>query len=114
MSYEGHTQVICSNGHYFERDAYNKMKCFCQADDAWINEVDDTNCDSCGIIPMESLSKFLIQPEVQEQCSLGHTHVVLEATYRIPTVAEIKYLECTWDNVLGYIPLNLENKSEQS
>jgi hypothetical protein len=64
MSYEGYTQRLCKNGHYFESDAnlhwYSEEEqkemttCDCGSDTAWTNEVDETNEAGQGLIKMES------------------------------------------------------------
>lgn len=52
MSYEGHEQHICKNGHQFDTDCHDEDSvCFvCLAPSAWYNAVDDTNGESAGII----------------------------------------------------------------
>lgn len=93
MSYEGHHQCICENGHYEtqpENYSSNLDPChYCGAKIAWSNPVDDTNCDSVGYIPHEVLdAQFLSQPQETETCNMGHEHVKREAIYRIPTREE--------------------------
>lgn len=69
MSFEGYYQVLCKNGHYWE-DAYcyhvhspgeepcpacdpEEWRCDdCGAKRAWINTVDDTNCDDYGKVEL--------------------------------------------------------------
>lgn len=59
MSYEGHEQLWCSNGHYSECDAYDdvpKTCRFCGAEIVFSNSVDDTNCQSYGYIRPKKIS----------------------------------------------------------
>jgi hypothetical protein len=63
MSYEGYSQCICSNGHYFEHDAYCDGFCpYCGLGSSWDNSVDQTNGEAYGEIPLNLLkNKFLIK-----------------------------------------------------
>lgn len=91
MSYEGHVQQLCSNGHYLTADAYSdNLACACGAGIAWSNSVDDTNGDSFGVIPPEEFEKILVQEAVVETCNLGHNHVTSLAVYRIPQEGELQ------------------------
>jgi hypothetical protein len=94
MSYEGYVQVICDNGHYSERDAlFRRAVCNCGAADAWQNDVDQTNCDSWGYIPVEILEeKFLLEAEKFAVCDLGHKHVLTSAVFNIPSTDETNRL----------------------
>lgn len=91
MSYEGHRQQICANGHFFVVDAYasDEAKCpTCGEAAVWVNNVDDTNYDSWGEIPMELLrERCLIRPAQVKVCNLGHKHQEPEV-FRIPTEEE--------------------------
>ena len=92
MSYEGREQIICLHGHYDERDAADRSPpfCVCGADVGWCNQVDDTNCDSYGEIPLKLLvEKFQITAEVVETCNLGHSHVTAPAVFRVPLHEEM-------------------------
>ena len=91
MSYEGFSQVLCSNGHLRVFDCWNDNgsldelgKCDCGASFVYRNMVDETN----GIIedePKTMSREFEIQtPEELLNCNLGHTHVIREVTYKIP------------------------------
>jgi hypothetical protein len=96
MSYEGHEQIICLRGHYYERDAADRSLpfCTCGADVGWCNQVDDTNCDSYGEIPLKLLvEKFQITAEVVETCNLRHSHVTAPAVFRVPTYEETRKLQ---------------------
>lgn len=89
MSWEGYYQVICKNGHYFHApDPFygETSPCKeCGAEDGWTNMVDETNCDSYGIIPYNLLvEKYLISEQVVETCNLGHKHVTQPALFRVP------------------------------
>lgn len=93
MSWEGFDQCICDNGHFFCGESYcyeEPNECpICKSKIAWRNQVDDTNCDSWGEIPIGLLQKhFLVTPEKNETCNLGHSHIVEHAIYRVPTKKE--------------------------
>jgi hypothetical protein len=70
MSFEGYTQHICCNGHYWVSDAYYPIdECvYCRAPSDWENLVDQTNCCSVG----NDILKFTDQ-EVVENCDLYNT-----------------------------------------
>lgn len=86
MSYEGYTQNLCINGHYFDSGEgnYNAIgPCpECRGDPVWTNHVDETNCESYGVIRME---QFLVTPAQVAKCNLGHEHELTPAVYRRPT-----------------------------
>ena len=89
MSYEGYEQVICKNGHYFERDCWESAPCSCLAPDAWVNGVDETNGPGQGEVPQSALEHFIIAPEKTETCAhCGHTKIIEQAKYRVPTRKE--------------------------
>lgn len=63
MSYEGYEQHICKNGHLFHNyDIYQfkgeEVRCYCGAESAWCNAVDDTNCYQEGFIPEDLFRSF--------------------------------------------------------
>ncbi len=94
MSYEGYEQCICENGHYFETPCSymfieNASICECGAKSVWDNSVDDTNCDSFGIVLKEDIDKLLISAEKSEVCNLGHLHITHKAIYRLPKKNEL-------------------------
>ena len=98
MSYEGYSQVICADGHYFERDCFDNSTCYCGAEDAWENGIDQTNGPNQGEILEEDINKFLIEPSKAETCKhCGHTKIIGEAIYRIPTKEETDKLRCWYD-----------------
>jgi len=90
MSYEGRNQFLCTNGHQFDRpESYGNSdeRCsICNEEPAWCNSVDDTNCESDGIIL--DFSSLVIEVEVTETCNLGHEHIIKPARYRPPTKEE--------------------------
>jgi hypothetical protein len=91
MSYEGYTQVICENGHLFERDCRDDSLCDCGALDAWTNEVDDTNCDAYGIILMKDIK--MKSPEKRHVCNECESEKIVEkARFFIPSDKETKAL----------------------
>ena len=94
MSYEGHTQGLCKNGHTIKFPSYydidyeqEKMKSWrcpartnnivCNETLGETNSVDDTNCDSYG-------ERLLIEtsPAEVRTCDLGHQHDWTSARYR--------------------------------
>lgn len=92
MSWEGYYQCICKNGHYFVvSDVYSEeINCLeCNAEPAWENVVDDTNCDSDGVISMQDIDRLLVSPAKSEICNLGHSHQISPAIYRIPGEREM-------------------------
>jgi len=93
MSYEGYTQNLCESGHRFNLDAHwwfaKEPTCpHCGLRICWSNDVDQTNCYDEGYISEEDWQKFLHTPEVTEVCNLGHTHVIQQATYLVPSNEE--------------------------
>jgi hypothetical protein len=82
MSYEGHQQIWCKNGHYWEVDVYGEapQSCpTCMAKVAFVNDVDDTNGDSYGYIkPIEKAAAQCCT------CNCGNKHVIVPARYEIP------------------------------
>lgn len=112
MSYEGYTQNLCANGHYYVsgEGIYNDVgPCQCGALAAFTNHVDDTNCDEYGIIPTTVFTTLLLEEEKVETCNLGHVHVVAEAVYRIPSEEEAKAMRHYWcSRVRDFRPLQGE------
>ncbi len=99
MSYEGYVQYICESGHYYTGPALygepNESVCQCGKTAAWSNDVDDTNCDEYGIVPVAVLRESLLISEAQTQtCNLGHSHTVKEEVWRVPTPEETKGWRC--------------------
>jgi hypothetical protein len=98
MSYEGHVQAICINGHYNEYDCYEYDK-ICHAcgtqEFPRENGVDDTNCESYGEIPMAILdTRHKIQDRTQETCAhCNHTKQTSPDLYRIPDYNETRTLQ---------------------
>lgn len=86
MSYEGYEQYWCAKGHYYvgpdsrHVEEPGMAKCpHCDSEAVFMNAVDETNCDSWGLIrPRE------ITPAVFETCNLGHKHLAVAATHEIP------------------------------
>jgi len=107
MSWEGYGQVFCSNGHFHGNwdpyadnsgtEATHALCPACKAPPALVNVVDDTNCDSYGILTNEAVQTLLVSDQVVKTCDLGHSHVVSEAVYRIPSQEEIDSLRSYWD-----------------
>lgn len=51
MSYEGHTKILCKNGHLSIFDTYTEIcisefNCVCGAKAVWYTNVDETNGDN--------------------------------------------------------------------
>jgi hypothetical protein len=94
MSFEGYNQVLCKNGHLSNLDAFfeeNAFKCTCGAGIAWSNLVDETNCESYGLISEKEMRKFLVSDATVCSCEhCGNKHNATEAVYRIPSWEETK------------------------
>jgi hypothetical protein len=102
MSFEGHTQSFCLNGHhqFGGVDDDTNTKCYiCGATQALVLLVDDTNCEQTGCIPPEKLKVLLITPEKKETCNLGHIHVIQHPTYKVPSKEDLSDLISYWDPV---------------
>lgn len=97
MSYEGHVQALCKEGHLNEYDCrYNDVNhdldCFCGAQIIWENNVDDTNCESYGEIDM---GQFKIKDAVIDECpTCHHQKIIADEVYRIPTEEERQKARC--------------------
>ncbi len=108
MSYEGYEQHICAHGHLFtNHDIYSGMYsdldvpvCHCGQKSVFSNSVDETNCDSFGIITPEEFQKYLVKEAVYQECNLGHHHLVSHAVYRIPEQGFERYFRMHDDNYL--------------
>ena len=102
MSWEGFSQNICKNGHFFNGDARFNMEpivCdICNSNIAFQNIVDDTNGDQIGVITEEMLFKLLVSPAKREICNLGHEHIVKPAIFRIPSKEEVNSLRSYWND----------------
>lgn len=90
MSYEGYVEVLCRNGHRRMFDCWDdydtsEWRCSCGEPSAWQRQVDVTN----GTSPDEPWSMpypFVTKREAETAvCNLGHTHVLREIEYEIPT-----------------------------
>ncbi len=93
MSFEGYYQKICSNGHYFEEDVYfDNAICpvlGCKAAPTWSNQVDQTNGEEYGKIPLTEMAKFVIKHGTTDRCpTCGHCTLEGEDIHRIPTPEE--------------------------
>jgi hypothetical protein len=84
MSYEGYTQFLCPDGHYwtecetYGNDPEGGFTCpVCERKPSWSNSVDDTNCDRYGHIEMVELT-----PSAMHTCSCGNNHIAVYATYK--------------------------------
>jgi hypothetical protein len=82
MSYEGHVQAICTEGHYRVWDTYDEPDvCSCGAAFGMTNMVDDTNGEAYGEIQMKDLAKFLKKPADLCPCCKQATS---EPLYNVP------------------------------
>jgi hypothetical protein len=94
MSYEGHYQALCKNGHpttfpvlysgFGEQEEQESWRCpawingvVCGAKVEWLNSVDDTNGESYGHHKM-----IEIAPEEIRKCNFDHPHVWTAAIYK--------------------------------
>jgi hypothetical protein len=108
MSYEGHIQNICKNGHLFECDSYiPKTTCpVCLASIAWSNEVDDTNGEEYGHVDLDPFRRKA-GSRVTEQTSKGWRTIEYHAEYNIPP----KDVEKTFRDEDGHV-LSIKNYPE--
>lgn len=84
MSYEGYSEHICTEGHYYTRDAYAfNETCHCGAESAWENMVDQTNDNGYSFVDFGLREKTATKMKTCECC--GHTKQIEQATYHIPT-----------------------------
>ena len=95
MGYEGYTQYICGNGHYFTENCYsetfgpNTPPCpWCGESWTWRNGVDETNGTHDpdtgeridGYVELE-----VVEPPTFCRCDkCDNSHIVKQATYRVP------------------------------
>lgn len=83
MSYEGYTQYICKNQHYWTCDAYSDFNIcpYCGEIAIWSNMVDVTNgsWDDEG----ERIDGY-VEPEVLEERKCEYCGSVLERKYKVP------------------------------
>jgi len=104
MSYEGYEQHLCQNGHLYQttdsyhwNDSGDNGNCTeCQAPSAFVNAVDDTNCDAFGIITDAEWEKLLIAPAVHDPCPTCHHVKITPACYQVPQDPES--LRHYWDS----------------
>ena len=117
MSYEGFEQHLCKNGHYYccEPSGYycDTTNCpDCGEESAFCNSVDQTNGPSQGeLIFPNDFEQLKIKGAVIETCiHCGHTKVISQNVYRIPTKEEMEpyrhyYDECgSWNPETGRYP----------
>jgi hypothetical protein len=91
MSYEGHTKILCEQGHLYVYDAYDaydmpmlSWKCpTCKSRKAWSTNVDETNGeDETGLCPGDV--KLRIRNSHKCKCKCGHVHAKERVQYFIP------------------------------
>ena len=101
MSWEGHAQVFCINGHlhgnWDQYGAHDTLCPSCKAPAALENVVDDTNGECDGTLTAEVLRSLLVSEAVIETCNLGHSHITKPEVYRIPALEELDSLQSFWD-----------------
>jgi hypothetical protein len=91
MSYEGYEQVLCPNGHLWIEDALKAMYegydlcSVCKAKPVWCNSVDQTNCDPEVEKEMRVELVLRSPAEINTCKECGHSKLVKEQTYVIPT-----------------------------
>ena len=112
MSYEGHIQALCENGHYNSYDESYEDESpacsVCGAPIVWTNSVDDTNNDAFGEVLMKQLEihpeEYTITKEVVDGRSVVITRRI-PAVYRIPNKDETDELRTflSEDNKRRYI-----------
>jgi len=112
MSFEGYFQCFCEDGHYYTVPcSYGEedYTCpFCKKPAKLVHTVDDTNCDSYGILPDKEVDKLRIVGAVYECCpTCGHAKIISQPRYRIPDEAELRTMEHYYDQEDGrYMPLS--------
>jgi hypothetical protein len=92
MSFEGYYQQLCRLGHLTHRDCYDaQLPCEdCGDLIMWEALVDDTNCDSYGlIVPKDWDAHFLSEAPTLEDA---------EPRYRPPTQEELKHYVTHYDS----------------
>lgn len=109
MSWEGYSQFLCGNGHFFTGSAdltdngcwhdpidISLARCpVCKEGAVLENRVNETN-HTPGQGGLD-LSRLLIEDERIETCNLGHQHVVNHARYRIPSPDELESLRIYYE-----------------
>jgi hypothetical protein len=96
MSYEGYTQVLCENGHYFTYNCYDYedfdgWKCpECQTEIAWSNMVDETNgsWEDNGPFDDDHRIDGFVPLYLIDECRCKECGHILEQRYRLPTREE--------------------------
>jgi hypothetical protein len=91
MSYEGHDEILCSNGHLSCFDCHEEEQfnpdwfCRCGAKMVWWTAVDETDgCDEeTGQCPGEVDLEVAVEAKYCT-CQCGNMHTVQEETYKIP------------------------------
>ena len=96
MSFEGYYQFFCEHGHCYSGpagmyyDDEDRSCPDCGTEPVIQNLVDDTNCNSYGIIPDFVLDTLLMRPARSETCpTCSHCREVSPAVYRVPTPEEL-------------------------
>jgi len=94
MSYEGYSQFICKNGHYWTEDCYSEAeiikdnKCpICKQSAVWRNMVDVTNGsfdDETGE-RIDGYVELKIKSETSGVCSVCGKKHVCETIYEVPS-----------------------------
>lgn len=88
MSYEGIEQYLCLNGHEFYTDCWaDEAEIVCQhcgEKPIWGHSIDQTNGIIEGNQCTYEVALEVKEPDVVEVCSLGHSHIIKPATYKIP------------------------------
>jgi len=106
MSYEGYDMYLCVNGHQNSYDCLddNPTECEdCGAAIAWTCSVDQTN--DAGVFPV-LVEHEPAQVETCECC--GHTKVVAEETYAIPSNAG-RLLEAADDRTVPVVNVKFQH-----
>lgn len=84
MGFEGYTQFICANRHYYEVDAYWEStgeKCYlCGESPIWWNLVDSTNGEDEGRVDVE----IDVEANISQCEKCGEVKVIEHEKYRVP------------------------------
>ena len=99
MSWEGYGQALCGNGHLYTLGQYDYelVDCplfGCQAKQAWIHWVDETNGCYCpeegdklggGKCPAHPIKLEILEPAQVDECvTCKHRKLIKHERYKIP------------------------------
>lgn len=116
MSYEGYTEYLCENGHYYTRDAYEsyyteEKKCpYCVSEAVWSNGVDQTN-DSGFKFGTDRL--IVKDAAVYDECECcGNKRLLQRETYHIPGEKQMSEYRKDYDEFYESLYSHIKPASE--